>query len=114
MIRRGDVWWVDFGTPRGSEPEGRRPGLVVSADFLNRSTLRTVSIAAITSNVRLALRPGNVLVPERAAGLPRESVVNVTQLLTVDKAELRERLGELPRPLLVQVDEGLKVALGLS
>jgi mRNA interferase MazF len=113
VIRRGGVWWVDFGVPRGFEPVVRRPAVVVSANFLHRSRLRTATVAAITSNVRLAVRPGNVLVPEAVAGLERESVVDVTQLLTVDEDELHQRIGVLPTPLPKRVDDGLRLALSL-
>jgi mRNA interferase MazF len=87
--------------------------VVVSADYLNRSEIRTVSVVRVTSNVKWAQMPGNVLVPARSAGLDRESVVNVTQLQTIDKGDLDNRVGRLPLPVVRAIDEGLRRALEL-
>jgi len=111
---RGDVWWVDFGLPRGSAPALRRLALIVSADPYNRSKLRTVTVAVITTNARLAALPGNVAVSADASGLPEDSVVNVTQVATVDRRALDERVGALPDWLMAQVDAGLARALALA
>ena len=113
MIGRGDVWWADLGPARGSAPAFRRPALVISADSFNRSQIRTVLVAAITTSQRLARRPGNVILPSGAGGLDRESVVNVSQLATVDKDQLVERLGTLSAGFMRQVDVGLSLVLGL-
>jgi mRNA interferase MazF len=113
VISRGQLWWADLGLPRGSAPALRRPVLVVSADQYNRSTLRTVVIVVLTSTLRLATLPGNVTVPADVGLLPADSVVNVTQLATVDRRALEHRIGELPDWLLSQVDAGLQRALGL-
>lgn len=113
MIRRAEVWWADLGLPRGSAPALRRPVLVISADQYNRSHLRTVTVTVLTTNTRLATLPGNVAVEAGSAGLEAESVVNVTQLATVDRGALEERIGELPDWLMAQVDAGLERALGL-
>jgi mRNA interferase MazF len=113
-MRRGEVWWADFGLPRGSAPALRRPALIVSADPYNRSQLRTVTVAVITTNARLAAVPGNVSVPADLTRLPADSVVNVTQLATVDRGALEERIDTLPDWLLAQVDSGLQRALALT
>ena len=114
MIARGSIWWADLGSPRGSAPALRRPVLVVSDDRFNASQLRTVTVATLTSNRRLAALPGNVAVPAELSGLPEESVVNVTQIATVDRVALEgDVVGDLPSWLMAQVDDGLRVALGL-
>src|SRR5207302_398573 len=113
VIRRGEVWWADLGAPRGSAPALRRPVVVVSADYLNRSEIRTVSVVTVTSNVKWAEMPGNVLVPAGTDGLDRKSVVNVTQLQTLDKTDLEDRVGRLSLPIVREIDEGLRRALEL-
>jgi mRNA interferase MazF len=112
-MRRGELWWADLGLPRGSAPALRRPVLVISADQYNRSRLATVTVAVLTSNVRLAALPGNVLISAELTGLDGDSVVNVTQLATIDRTTAEERLGALPGWLMVQVDTGLQRALAL-
>jgi mRNA interferase MazF len=107
------VWWVDFGAPLGSEPGTRRPAVVVSDDRFNRSRLSTVTVVAVTSNVKLAQRPGNVALPKGTAGLDRPSVVNVTLLLTLDRQRLVARSGALTASAVRQVDDGLRLALHL-
>lgn len=111
---RGELWWADLGLPRGSAPALRRPVLVISADQYNRSNLRTVTVAVLTSNVQLAALPGNVAVAAEVAGLEADSVVNVTQIATIDRGALDERIGALPDWLLAQVDAGLERALALA
>ncbi len=115
VIRRGQVRWAALPPSEGSAPGGRRPVLVVSADFMNRSRLRTTTVATITSNPALAERPGNVLLPAGTAGLDRDAVVNVSQVLTIDRTlHLDEQIaGELPMPFLEQVNAGLALVLGL-
>ena len=112
-MKRGEVWWVTLGTPKGSEPGFRRPILIVQADSFNRSRIGTVVAAVISSNTRLADAPGNVLLPARTAGLPRASVVNVSQLITLDKRFLDARSGKLKPAQLQAVEEGLRLVLGL-
>ena len=113
-IHRGEIWWADLPEPRRSEPGYRRPVLVVQADSFNQSRIQTVVVAAITSNLELARAPGNVLLPERSAGLARASVVNVSQLLTLDRSFLTEHAGTLSPRLQRSVDEGLRMVLQLS
>lgn len=111
---RGELWWADLGLPRGSAPALRRPVLIVSADQYNRSELRTVTVAVLTSNVRLAALPGNVAVSVDSVGVDEDSVVNVTQLATVDRGALEQRIGAMPDWLMAQVDAGLGRALALG
>jgi len=113
MVRRGELWWVDFAEPAGSAPRYRRPAAVVSADRFNRSRIATVIVAAVTSNTRLADAPGNVALPAGSSGLPKDSVVNVSQLLAVDRGLLDRRIGMLPSAQLAVLDRGLRLVLGL-
>lgn len=113
VIGRAEIYWADLGGPSGSRPAKRRPVLVVQSDPYNVSRLATVLAAAITSNTALATMPGNVFVPTSAAGLPRDSVVNVTALVTLNKADLTDRVGLLPLSLMHDVDRGLRRVLGL-
>jgi mRNA interferase MazF len=111
VINRGEIWWADLGEPRGSAPGFGRPVLVVSSDSYNRSKIETVVGLALTSNVRLADAPGNVLLGVHDAGLDRPSVVNVSQLVTLDKSDLRERIGVLAPDQLRLVELGLRRVL---
>jgi mRNA interferase MazF len=108
------VWWAELEDPRGSGPGLRRPVLVIQADAFNRSKLRTVIAVVLTSNARLLDAPGNVLLPTRATGLPRDSVANVTQIVTLDEGFLTERSGRIAPKLMQRVDEGLRLVLDLS
>jgi len=114
VINRGQVWWADLGLPRGSAPALRRPVLVISADAYNRSALRTVTVAILTSASHLVALPGNVAIPAGIAGLSRDSVLNVTQIATIDREALEECISSLPDWLLAQVDTGLQRALALA
>jgi mRNA interferase MazF len=113
-VHRGEVWWADLDEPRGSEPGFRRPVLIVQADSFNRSRIATVLVVVLTTNLRLVDAPGNVLVTAKAAGLPRDSVANISQLLTVDRTYLDDRIGRLPGRVMTAVDAGLKLVLGLT
>lgn len=113
MIERGGIYWADLGSPSGSRPAKRRPVVVVQADAYNASRLATVVVAVVTSNTTLAAMPGNVFVPKRASGLRRDSVVNVTALVTLDASELGTRAGEVPAALMAEVDDGLRRVLDL-
>lgn len=110
---RGEVWWADLPDPIGSEPGYRRPVLIIQDDTFTQSRLRTVIVVTITSNIELANAPGNVLLSRDATGLPRDSVANVSQIFTVDKAFLTKRVGSLPVSLQEEVDEGLRTVLYL-
>ncbi len=113
MIRRGSIYWADLGEPRGSRPAKRRPVLVIQAGPFNNSRLNTTLAAVITSNTGLAAMPGNVFLPAASSGLPKDSVVNVTALVTLDKANLDDEAGQLPSALMSRVDRGLRRVLGL-
>ncbi len=113
MIQRGSVWWAGLGEPQGSKPGKRRPVLVIQANSFNVSRVNTTLAAVITSNTRLAAMPGNVFLPAATAGLPKDSVVNVTALVTLDKSDLQTEAGQLPVSLMHEVDRGLRRALSL-
>jgi mRNA interferase MazF len=112
-MRQGEVYWLRF-SGQGSEPEGRRPALVVQHDRFNRSAIQTTVVVAITSNLRLGAMPGNVRLRKGEANLPRASVVNVTQLRTVDRDRLTERVGQLAPSRVREVLEGLALVFGLD
>ncbi len=112
-MKRGELWWADLGLPRGSAPALRRPVVIISADAYNRSQLRTVTVVILTTNPQLASLPGNVTVPADTPGVSADSVVNVTQIATVDRQALYERLGALPDWLMAQIDAGISRALAL-
>ena len=112
VIAQGEVWWADLGEPAGSEPGYRRPVVVVQGDAFNVSSLRTVVCVALTSNLRWGDAPGNVVLAPRATGLPRASVANVTQLVTLDRQVLTERSGRLSASNLELVLAGIATLLG--
>ena len=112
-IQRGQIWWANLPEPRRSELGFRRPALVIQANSFNHSRIQTVIVAVITGNIRLASAPGNVLVPMRDSGLPKDSVVNVSQILTLDPAFLAERAGTLSLRLQAAVDAGVRLVLEL-
>lgn len=110
---RGEIWWANLPDPLGSEPGYRRPILIVQDDIFTQSRISTVIVVIITSNTQLAQAPGNVLLPREATGLLRDSVANVSQIFTVDKTFLVERVGSLPEHLQEEIDEGLRTILYL-
>jgi mRNA interferase MazF len=112
-MQRGDLWWADLPDPVGSGPGYRRPVLVIQADSFNRSRIKTVIVAVITKNTALAAAPGNVLLPASASGLTLDSVVNVSQLITLDKSLLTEYISSLTAPVMAKVDAGLRLVIGL-
>lgn len=113
VIRKGAVYWVDFSPAKGSEPMGRRPGLVLQSDLLNDSKLNTVIVAAITSTLKFGVLPGNVTLKKGEANLPKKSVVNMSQIKTVDKASLKEKMGSLSNDRMVEVYDGLKLVMDI-
>lgn len=108
MIRRGQVWWVDFGEPKGSKPGYRHPALVLQRDEVNASRINTVVVCVLTSNRVLARAPGNTLLPKHATGLPRDSVANASQIATVNKADLDTLAGTVSPTLIEKVNEGVR------
>lgn len=114
IIRRGQVWWADLGTPRGSSPGYERPVVVVQANKLNKTNINSVIVVISTTNLRLANIPGNVLIEGGTGGLRENSVINVTQVFTLDKSDLIEQLGTLPPDKLAKMDAGLAEVLALD
>ncbi len=112
MIAQGEIWWADLDVPTGSEPGFRRPVIVVQSDAFNRSRISTVLCVALTSNLKWADAPGNVLLEAKATGLAKNSVVNVSQLVTLDRAVLTERVGRVSRAKLQLVIDGIELVLG--
>lgn len=112
MIRQGDIFWADLPDPAGSEPGFRRPVLVIQGDAFNRSRLRTVLCVPLTSELRWAEAPGNVLLPVAASGLPKDSVANVSLLTALDRSRLGDRAGSIEGRLLYEVLQGVDLALG--
>lgn len=112
MIAQGDVCWTDLPEPVGSGPGLRRPVLVVQGDSLNRSRLATVVCVPLTSNLKWASAPGNVLLPARSSGLSKDSVANVSQIVTLDRALLTERVGRVSKKQLELVFAGVDIVLG--
>lgn len=112
MIAQGEVWWADLGSPVGSAPGLNRPVVVVQGDSLNRSRIATVMCVPLTSNLRWADAPGNVALDESATGLSRASVANVSQVTTLGRSQLTERVGVLPDHKLDLVLFGIDVVLG--
>lgn len=112
MIARGEVWWADLGEPARSEPGYRRPVVVVQGDSFNRSRIATVVCVALTSNLRWADAPGNVVLTAKTTGLPKDSVANVSQIITLDRASLIERVGVLPEAKLELLLFGIDLVLG--
>lgn len=110
---RGEIWWGVLPRPVASEPGYNRPVLIVQEDTFLQSNINTVIIAILTSNLRLANSPGNVMIPKGVSGLSKDSVVNVSQILTVNKTDLIERIGVLPASFQDSVDEGLRTVLYL-
>lgn len=112
-MRRGEVWWASLPAPQGSGPGFRRPVVVVQSDPFNESRINTVIVAAITSNLNLAAAPGNVFVERSVSTLPADSVVNVSQVLTIDRLLLTENIGKLPDRIMDDIDDGLRLVLSL-
>ncbi len=112
-MRRGEIWWAALGRPEGSEPGYRRPVVILQTNEFNESPIQTVVVVTITSTMRLAQAPGNVSCGKRDTGLTKPSVVNVSQVATIDKKRLLERVGVLPGRVLADVEEGLRLVLGL-
>ena len=113
VIRKGSIYWVDFSPGKGSEPIGRRPGLVIQNDILNDSKLNTVVMVAITSTMKFGELPGNVILRKGEANLPKKCVINTTQIKSVDKTSIKEKIGTLSNKRMDEVLEGLKLVLNI-
>ncbi len=112
-MERGAVWWAELPDPVASEPGFRRPVVIIQSNAFNRSRIRTVVAVLLTSNLRLADAPGNVLIAAADSGLPKDSVANVSQVITVDKGFLSKRSGRLPSRVMKTLDDGLRLVLSL-
>jgi len=112
-VHRGEVWWAELPEPVASEPGYRRPVLIVQSDDFNRSRIRTVISVVLTTNLRLAEAPGNVLVTKEDTALPRDSVANVSQTVTLDKTFLTERVSQVSDRIMMAVEDGLRMVLAL-
>ena len=114
VIRKGSIYWVDFSPGKGSEPIGRRPGLVIQNNALNDSRINTVIMLAITSNLRFGELPGNVALREGEVNMPKSCVINVTQIKSVDKNSIKEKIGTLSNNKMQEVSEGLKLVMDIE
>lgn len=112
-MRRGEIWWASLSDPVGSGPGYRRPVLIVQSNEFNQSAIRTIICAPITSNLRLSDAPGNVRLTRKASGLSKDSVINVSQLISVDRRLLTSRVGRAPPETLRDVDAGLRLILAV-
>ena len=109
VVNQGDVFWVEFGEPSGSEPGYRHPHVVIQNNVFNRSRIQTVVVCALTSNLKRAKAPGNVLLEKGEANLPKQSVVNISQIFTVNKSDLVEKVGSLSHDRVYQILEGIQL-----
>lgn len=112
-MKRGEIWWADLPDPVASEPGYRRPLVIIQIDEFNRSRISTVVVVVLTTNLLLAEAPGNVLLKSVLTGLPKDSVANVSQTLTVDKSFLTEKAGKLKKSEMSKIESGLRLVLGL-
>ena len=113
-MQKGTVWWASLDDPRGSEPGYKRPVVIVSANEFNKSSIQTIIVAVVTSNLRLGDAPGNFSISKKDSGLTKDSVVNVSQLLTLDKSFLTEKIKKLPNKKLINLNNGLKLVLAID
>ena len=111
VINQGDVFWVDFGQPSGSEPGFRHPHVVIQNNVFNRSRINTVVVCALTSNLKRGKAPGNVVLEKGEANLPKKGVVNISRIFTVSKSDLVDKVGTLPRKRVYQILEGIQLLL---
>jgi mRNA interferase MazF len=111
VINQGDIFWIDLDEPSGSEPRYRHPHVVIQNNVFNRSRINTVVVCALTSNLKRAAAPGNVLLEPREANLPKQSVVNVSQIFTVDKSQLGEKIGTLSSRRVHEILDGIGLLL---
>lgn len=113
-MMRGELWWTDLGVPYGSEHGFKRPTLIIQDDSFNKSKIQTIIVLPLTTNLNLIEAPGNVYIKKEESELSRDSVLNVSQISVIDKARLIEKIGKLNRSLLHEVENGVKLVLGLG
>ncbi len=114
VIRKGSIYWVNFSPGKGSEPLGKRPGLVIQNDILNNSKINTVLVIAITSTMKFGELPGNVILKKGEANMPKRCVVNTSQIKSVDKKSLIEKIGSLSKKRMQEIHEGLKLVMDFT
>ena len=110
---RGEIWWADLGIPFGSEPGFKRPVIILQDNLFNKSRIRTIVVASITSNLSLAEAPGNILLEKEESDLPKDGVINVSQISTIDKLRLIEKISSISRTTEEKVNAGVKLVLGI-
>lgn len=113
-IQRGQIWWADLGEPQGSEPGYRRPVLIIQEDHFNQSNLATIIVLSLTSNLNYQKLPGCIFLSAKDSGLNKDSVINATQIVTIDKVWLDELIGDIDWSIMAQVDENIRLVLDLS
>ena len=111
---RGEIWWADFGIPFGSEPEFRRPVIIVQDDSFNRSKINSIVVLPFTTNLELGNAPGNVIVERERSGLTKDSILVVSQIASLDKKRLIERVKKMSIGTMTKIDEGIRIVLGLD
>jgi len=109
VIKQGEIYWVDLGSPSGSEPGYRHPHIVVQNNLFNLSNINTVVVCSLTSNLKRGASPGNVILKKGEANLPKKSVVNITQIYTVNKTDLVERIGTITKDRMLEILQGIKL-----
>lgn len=113
-MTRGEIWWVDLGIPFGSEPGFRRPVLIIQDDAFNESNINTIIVAAISSNLILAEAPGNIFLAKKESNLSKDSIINTSQIVTLDRERFSERVGKLNLRLMANVEKGIKLVVGIK
>ena len=111
VINQGDIYWIELDEPEGSEPGNKHPHVILQNNLFNRSQIRTILVCPLTTNLKRASAPGNVLLDKKESNLPKQSVVNVSQVFTVDKAQLGEYVGTLPSKRITEILNGIKLVL---
>ncbi|QEN03344.1 type II toxin-antitoxin system PemK/MazF family toxin [Thiospirochaeta perfilievii] len=111
---RGEVWWADLGIPFGSEPGFKRPVVIIQDDSFNRSNIQTIIVSSVTTNLNLADAPGNIFLEPEESGLPKNGVINISQISTIDKRRLIEKVSTLPPRTMHEVDFGLKLIFNIQ
>jgi mRNA interferase MazF len=114
MVNRGEIWWTELSEPKKSEPGYKRPLVIIQSNSYNRSNINTAICAVITSNLKLAEAPGNILLNPKTSGLPKTSVINISQIITIDKSFLIEKVGELTNKQINRLENSLKLILSLD
>jgi mRNA interferase MazF len=109
VIRQGEIYWIDLSEPKGSEPGYRHPHIVIQNNLFNVSRISTAVVCSLTSNLNLAKAPGNVMLEKSEANLPKQSVVNISQIFTVNKADLIEKIGQVSEKRMLEILAGIKL-----